>query len=434
MTEVIMHPIQEILKQRKQSKVKGVFSICTANETVIEAAMEGMLNQDMPIIIEATANQVNQYGGYTGLQPHEYRNRIEAIAERLSFPKERIVLGGDHLGPLVWTHLNETEAMAEAEKLIEAYVLSGFSKIHIDTSMKLASDQAGVLDDEVIVQRGIQLLLKAEATYQTLLQTNPTALAPVYIVGSEVPIPGGAQEEEHIEVTDVHDFHTTVSHYLKWIKKLKLEAAWSRVIAVVVQPGVEFGDNSIHRYDSKAAQELIAGLERYPQLVFEGHSTDYQNKADLRQLIEDSIAILKVGPALTHRYREALFALNHIENDLIQEPELRSNFMDCLIQVMKDDPKHWIKHYHGNSDEILYKLKYSYSDRSRYYMSHPKIQSSIAQLYANLTNISLPILSQFMPIQYERVKQGKLKNEAHDLVKDYIIDRLKDYMEACVWD
>ena len=48
--------------------------------------------------------------------------------------------------------------MKNAEDLIRAYVAAGFTKIHIDTSMKLADDDPGVrLSDETIAKRGARL-------------------------------------------------------------------------------------------------------------------------------------------------------------------------------------------------------------------------------------------------------------------------------------
>lgn len=41
---------------------------------------------------------------------------------------------------MTWQNLPEDAAMANAEELIRGYVLAGFAKIHIDTSMRVASD------------------------------------------------------------------------------------------------------------------------------------------------------------------------------------------------------------------------------------------------------------------------------------------------------
>ena len=39
------------------------------------------------------------------------------------------------------------------------------------------------------------------------------------------------------------------------------------------------------------AKELAAAIKEIPDLVFEGHSTDYQTKIKLREMVEDGVAI-----------------------------------------------------------------------------------------------------------------------------------------------
>ena len=78
---------------------------------------------------------------------------------------------------------------------------------------------------------------------------------------------------------------------------------------MVVQPGVEFGSDSVFDYSRSSAAKITGALHRYDRLVLEGHSTDYQTRYALREMVEDGVAILKVGPALTFAVREGLFAL-----------------------------------------------------------------------------------------------------------------------------
>ena len=81
--------------------------------------------------------------------------------------------------------------MKEASVLVRQYVKAGFTKIHIDTSMKVASYPADVrLSDEIISRRGSLLASVAEKAYAELKEENQDAVHPVYIVGSEVPIRG----------------------------------------------------------------------------------------------------------------------------------------------------------------------------------------------------------------------------------------------------
>ena len=94
------HPIRKMIEKRKKGIFCALPSYCSANELVIEAIMEEAGRNDDFVLIEATANQVNQYGGYTGMQAADFVAYINEIADRVGFDKERLMLGGDHLGPL----------------------------------------------------------------------------------------------------------------------------------------------------------------------------------------------------------------------------------------------------------------------------------------------------------------------------------------------
>ncbi|MBQ7594390.1 MAG: class II D-tagatose-bisphosphate aldolase, non-catalytic subunit [Synergistaceae bacterium] len=405
-------------------------SYCTANELVIEALFEQGKYLNQPILIEGTANQINQFGGYTGMKPSDFRDYIFAIADRVKFPRDKIILGGDHMGPLVWSNLPENEAMKNSLELVKLCILAGFKKIHLDTSMKLADDEE--LSDDIIAERGATLLEECEKTYQEMLKSNPDEMRPVYIIGSEVPIPGGSQEEEDgVQVTRAKDFETTINTYKRKFLEHGISERWQDVIGVVVQPGVEFGDKDIHFYDRAKARELCASLKKFPGLTFEGHSTDYQPAERLREMVQDGVAILKVGPALTFALRQGLFALSMIERELVSE-DRRANFIETLEKVMLENPANWIKHYHGSEHDKFIARKYSYSDRCRYYFSLPEIKSAINKLFANIDSVEIPagMLRQFMPRQYFKVRDGIIQMKAADLVKDCVNEVADDYNYA----
>ena len=177
--------------------IKKIPSYCTANEIVIEALFQQGKRFDKPILIEGTANQINQFGGYTGMTPENFRDYVFEIADKVNFDKSKIILGADHFGPLTWSNLPENEAMKNSKELVRLAVLAGFKKIHLDTSMKVADDPINErLSDDVIAERGVILLEECEKAFQELLKKNPNEVRPVYIIGSEVPIPGGSQDEE----------------------------------------------------------------------------------------------------------------------------------------------------------------------------------------------------------------------------------------------
>jgi len=429
-----IHPLKKIVELQKKGTPTGIYSACSANELVLEACMERAMKDSDYVLIEATANQVNQYGGYTGMKPADFSRFVLSIAEKVNFPADKIILGGDHLGPLTWKGLPAEKAMEEAKELVRQFVLAGFTKIHIDTSMHLGDDdKTKKLETSVIAKRGAVLAKTAEKAFEELAASNPHVMHPVYVIGSEVPIPGGSQgEEEQLQVTSPDDFRETVNLFREEFYGNGLDSAWENVIAIVVQPGVEFGDDSIHEYDRNAAKELCGELKNYPNLVFEGHSTDYQTPDALKEMVEDGIAILKVGPALTFALREALFALNHIENELLKGRngiEL-SNFIEVLDEAMVNKPENWIKHYHGNDEKLRLARKYSFSDRCRYYLPVPEVQQALNRLMRNLKTVDIPLslISQYMPVQYDRIRSGLLGKDPESLAKDRVINCIDQYL------
>lgn len=322
--------------------------------------------------------------------------------------------------------------MDKAETLVRAFVRAGFTKIHLDTSMKVADDPEGLLPTEVVARRGIRLYRACMEAWEELRSEKPDAPRPVFIIGSEVPIPGGAQEaEDTLAVTKPEAFRDTVDTYKRCFAEAGLADGWKDVIAVVVQPGVEFGDDQVFLYDRDNAKALCAALKDYPEIVFEGHSTDYQTKECLKQMVEDGIGILKVGPALTYGLREALFALSCMEGELVPEGE-RANFPEALEAAMLADPGNWKKHYHGDEHALWLARRYSFSDRARYYIGLPEVQAAMDRLFDNLRRYPIPMnmLHQYMPCQFDAIRAGELENEPRALAIYGIIRFMKDYEYA----
>lgn len=426
--------MHEMIYKRKKLGIHcGIASFCTANELVIEACLQQGKRFGDDILIEATANQVNQYGGYTGMKPADFKKKVYEIADRVSFPKDRIILGGDHLGPLTWNNEPEEMAMKKAEELVREFVAAGYKKIHLDTSMRLGDDPKDqILSTRVIAQRGARLYKVCEEAYQELLKKNPDELRPSYIIGSEVPIPGGAQEQEdQVAITKEEDLHETINMYQEEFEKLGIADAFKSIVGIVVQPGVEFGDENLVRYNRAETVSLSRAINQYPGIVLEGHSTDYQAPKQLKEMVEDGIAILKVGPALTFALREGLFALSCIEGELF-DGEKRVDFPKVLEEVMQKNTTNWENHYKGDEKEKCLKRKYSFSDRCRYYFAEKEIEDAMDALFENLDGVHIPLglLHQYMPLQYIKVRDGRLELTARELVKDKVVERIEDYNYA----
>lgn len=424
--------MQEMMEKRRQGIKCGIPSYCSANELVLEMALRRAKLLNQPVLIEATANQVNQYGGYTGMLPKDFYKLVLDMAAKIDLPEQMVILAGDHLGPLTWQNLPEAEAMEKSIELVYQYTRAGFTKIHLDTSMKVADDAEGLLSTEVIARRGATLYKAAIKGYEELKAEKPEAIRPVFVIGSEVPIPGGAQEaEDSLAVTSVAAFKDTVATYKRVWAEEGVADGMNDVIAVVVQPGVEFGDDQVFLYDHDAATELCEALKEFPEVCFEGHSTDYQSAECLKAMVQDGIAILKVGPALTYGLREALFSMSLMENELVPAEE-RSNFIDVLEKVMLENPGNWQKHYHGDEKQLHLARKYSFSDRARYYIGQPEVLEAMDKLFTNLNTYRIPLnmLHQYMPLTYAKVRDGVLPLDAKELAMDGVTNFMLDYEYA----
>jgi len=420
----VSNVLQQLAVARREKRPCGIYSVCSAHPWVIEAAIEQALDDGSDILIEATSNQVNHRGGYTGMQPDDFRRLMCDIAARRGFDESRIILGGDHLGPNPWQRQPAAEAMSEAKQMVEAYVRAGFQKIHLDASMS-CGDDPHPLPGETVARRAAALCTVAEKA--------AGEQKPVYVIGTEVPIPGGATESlAELSVTSREAASETLAVHRRVLEEAGLAQVWPRVIALVVQPGVEFNHNSVVDYAPERATHLAALLNDEPGMVFEAHSTDYQRPQAYRELVHDGFAILKVGPALTFAMREALEALSLIESELVA-PQKCARLMDVLEQVMLSDPRNWEHHYAGDEDAKRLLRRYSYSDRVRYYWNDPRVKLAVDTLMANLREITIPetVLSAFMPDQYRSVRAGSLRHDVHSLILHPIREVMGVYAKAC---
>lgn len=422
----------DLVKRHKEGAPVGIPSICSANRLVLEAAMHLAEENGEHLLIEATCNQVNQYGGYTGMTPIDFANYVREIADIMSFPQERILLGGDHLGPFPWQDLNSDQAMENAVALVRAFVQAGFGKIHLDTSMRCADDDPALpLSLALCAQRAARMCRAVEDA----CAADSTLVQPVYVIGSEVPVPGGTQEkEETLCATDPADAAGTIAAFREVFEREGLQAAWKRVIALVVQPGVEFGDEDLFAYDEEKARRLSQYIETVPGMIYEAHSTDYQQPEHLRQMVEDHFVILKVGPGLTFAMREAVFALARMEAEVLNEfeGENLSQIIETLDAAMLRNPKYWQKYYSQETSAAAYARKYSLSDRIRYYWNDPEVELAFNHLLANLEAhpVPLTLLSQYMPAEHASIRKSGVIKKPRQLIWTHIEAVLADYWSA----
>ena len=418
--------LQRHLARQRQGVAAGIYSVCSAHPWVIRAAAEEAAADGSLLLVEATSNQVNQFGGYTGMRPAAFRSFVLEHAAVAGVGAERLILGGDHLGPNPWRAMPAAEGMQRAETMVAEYARAGFGKIHLDASMACGDDPER-LSDEVVAERAARLCRAAESACDA-------AERPVYVIGTEVPVPGGATHSVHeLEATSVEAAAYTLGVHKRIFAEQGLGEVWPRVIALVVQPGVEFDHDAVVAYDRKKASALTAWLRAQPEeIVFEAHSTDYQLPQAYVELVEDGFAILKVGPALTFAMREALEALEDMESQLVAEED-RSQLGNVIEETMLREPKDWLPYYAGSPAEQKLLRRYSYSDRVRYYWHWPEIAVAVERLVANLAKVTIPesMLSRYLPAQYLRLRMGEIGGDPVALIVDKVRDVLRTYAAAC---
>jgi D-tagatose-1,6-bisphosphate aldolase subunit GatZ/KbaZ len=351
---------------------------------------------------------------------------VTGIAARVGFPAQSLWLGGDHLGPNAWRAEPAESAMAKSAQMIHEYVSAGFRKIHLDCSMT-CGDDAEPLPESTLAARAAQLCAVAEKAWRGV-----GGEPPVYVIGTEVPVPGGATEDLHeLAVTTPQAAAATINAHREAFARAGLEPAWSRVIALVVQPGVEFDHHKVIDYAPQRARVLSDFIAADPQFIFEAHSTDYQTPDNLQALVRDHFAILKVGPGATYALRETLWALAAIAREL-PGGDAEEDLRKVAVATMYADPRHWRSHYRDPARTTL-DLQFSLSDRIRYYWPYPQIQGACESLLSRLRRTTLPLtlISQYLPHQYEAVRAGRLQAGADALLAEGIARALRPYMRAC---
>ena len=194
--------IPDLIARNRAGEPVGLPCFCTANEHVLRAVLDYAAKTGHPTVIEATCNQVNQEGGYTGMTPQDFVSWLTKMAAEAGVAMEQLILGGDHLGPNPWRAEPIDYAMAQARELVKLYVEAGFTKIHLDASMACGGEENPSF--EQIAERAADLCAVAEAH-----APNPDNL--IYIIGTEVPIPGGETEEpDALDVTTIDRFQKTI--------------------------------------------------------------------------------------------------------------------------------------------------------------------------------------------------------------------------------
>jgi D-tagatose-1,6-bisphosphate aldolase subunit GatZ/KbaZ len=385
-----------------------------------------------PALIESTAAQVNLEGGYSGLTPRRFREEVQRLAAAAGIDAQRLILGGDHIGPHPWRQDEAGYAVDKAAELAAACARAGYQKLHLDTATTCRGDPHaadGTLEVDIVSRRAARLCQAAEEGAAT--EGLPS---PWYVIGSDVPPPGGERTGAAPPPSDPAKLEETIAAHRRAFQKAGLAHAWRRVFAVVVHTGADFSPRSVRPYDTRRVQPLVARIRR-EGLVFEAHSTDFQRPEALSRMVADRFGILKVGPALTFAMREALFALAAIESAwLADRAGVRvSRLPDVMDRLMREDPTYWRAYYPGTAAEQADLRRRAYSDRIRYYWFHPRARSAVRQLMRNLQEHPPPgeLIDQHLPEFAAPIREGRLSWDPGHIVLERIGGVAKIYARAC---
>ncbi len=415
-----MIDIAALIQRNRSGETVGLPCFCTANEAVLRSVFKYAKKHQLPAVVEATCNQVNQDGGYTGMTAAGFRSWMDSLVQEYGIASDSVILGGDHLGPNPWRHQSAAQAMEKACVLVKDYAEAGFKKIHLDASMACGGEATPSF--ELVAERAARLCKVAE-------KYSPHADELIYIVGTEVPIPGGETDDmEALTLTSVARLNDTIDTHREAFEGEGLSYVWPKIVSVVTQPGVDFSHTAIHRFEAEKASSLASAIQGIDSMTFEAHSTDYQPTDALTELVNKHFFFLKVGPELTFRMRESVFALAQIENQLIREKD-RSQLVSVIDQAMNDNPDHWGPYYQGGSEDVKQLKHFSYSDRIRYYWTVPKVQAALNKLFSNFADRKIPetIVSQYFPDR----EFGFLDADASQLTSDHIAKCMRRYYKAC---
>lgn len=389
---------------------------------VLRTLFECCAAHEVPIAIEASSNQVNQDGGYTGISAADFSQWIGRLSAEYGVSSDRIVLSGAHLGPKPWNHLAPKDALDKTINLVKDFAAAGFRKIHLDTPAACNEEQHP--DLQVLATRTARLCEIAE-------KHSPCPDQLVYVLSalSAQPIHESDSLINAYSVppaTSAEQLSETVAAYQEAFIKQGLRHVWSKVVSIDALPGIGFDHFSVYPLDDAATKQLSAAILKHDGLSLSATSADYQSSSDLSTLLGNHFVFLKAGPELTFKMREAIFALATIAQQIAgtDTPDI----VAVIEAAINEHPADWAPYFTG--DIAIHKQlhHYSFTDRLRYYWNFPDVRSQVLKFISNLESVKLPeaLVSQhFLAREF-----GALDAPASQLINDSVKQSIYRFYQA----
>ena len=386
-------------------------SFCSSNFDVLKSIMIFAKYQNFPVLIESTSNQVNQYGGYSGLKPFQFEKKIRRLAKFIKLNNKSLMIGGDHLGPLPWKDLDEATAMKNSKKLVKDCLKAKYEKIHIDTAIICRGEKK--IDRHTVIQRCDEILsVFSKKDFDNVF----------LVIGTEVPFAGGGHAIKSSPTT-FESIKEEIDLYSTILKKKKK-------FALVIEPGIGFGNFSVIQAKLKNFGKRLI-FSKKNNFVYEAHSSDYQKISSLKKLVKNNFKFLKIGPELTYFYAKSIFKMEEFEKKIYKNNF--SNIKNIILKEMKNNNSYWIDYYKAKKKK-LDNLKFnSYLDRLRYYWSSKNILNSKKKLFININKINKKKFIRYTDFkEKDLILKEKLKlNNSEFIIYKSIEPILKRYYSAC---
>ena len=409
--------LRNIITRNQAGECIAIPSVCSAHPEVLSASMQLASNLNLPMVIEATSNQVNQFGGYTGMNAHKFVSFIDDLKSKHRIASNIIELGGDHLGPQVWKSQAVDVAMSKANDLVSEYIRAGIKKIHLDCSEGCANEPP-LVDSETAAERAADLAVSC-------LDAASTPEEVLFVIGTEVPPPGGARlgDDGQIIPTSPESAVKTLEEHRTAFAKKGIADSWSQVAGLVLQPGIEFGPDEIFTMSKNTNCDFRGVISEYSGICLEAHSTDFQPPETFARLANMGFAFQKVGPALTFTLRRALYAIDQIVQTL---NPLAVSLPQVMEAAMRNNPKHWKSHY---SENDYSKWHFSYADRIRYYWPLPSVQEAVDNLIFTFDTLKVPdhILEETFSLEVMERSHGLAESQGRSIVRSAVQGALLPY-------
>ena len=390
-------------------------SFCTANFNVIKILIIFAKRYNLPILLESTSNQVNQFGGYTGLKPKEFCKKINELKKRIKIKNSQVMIGADHLGPLPWKKLNSNTAIKNSKILIKKCVALNYDKIHIDSTIRCKNDKN--LDLNLIRSRSEKIFNNVPKKFIKNI---------FFVFGSEVPFAGGGNNNK-IRPSILNNIKTDYLLYNSILKDSNKNR--KNKFSLVIEPGMAFSNSKIILPKLKKFKEKFS-FSRKKKISYEAHSTDFQHLKTLKKLVKNNFKFLKVGPELTFYFYHAVKKMEEIE---LRNFKQKSNITFELLRAMKNKNKYWKNYYRGEKNKIEFLKLNSYLDRMRYYWDNKYVKKSMVKLFKNINTIPKKVLVKELKLKSSKKKQYNKINLSNSdyIIFNFLSPTIEKYYLAC---